>query len=119
MNEPRPTTISALPCEMRSSVAKSWKTRTGSSALWTWTALARRIRPVRAAAAERMTAGDVSRNSRRWCSPIPKTSSPTWSASSISARRFLIRSAWLSVTPVTGSAIEDAKLSIPNCIRRP
>src|ERR671929_73532 len=31
MNEPRPAMISARPPETRSSVAKSWKTRTGSS----------------------------------------------------------------------------------------
>ncbi len=36
--------ISARPLESRSSVAKSWKTRTGSSELSTVTALLRRIR---------------------------------------------------------------------------
>ena len=36
MNEPRPTTISARPCETRSSVAKFWKTRTGSAELRTF-----------------------------------------------------------------------------------
>ena len=35
MNEPRPAMISARPPESRSSVAKSWKTRTGSSELST------------------------------------------------------------------------------------
>ena len=77
MNEPRPTTISARPCETRSSVAKFWNTRTGSAELRTVTALVRRIWRVRAAAAPRMTAGAESRNSARWCSPIPKTSNPT------------------------------------------
>ena len=43
MNEPRPAMISARPPESRSSVAKSWKTRTGSSELSTVTALVRRI----------------------------------------------------------------------------
>ena len=38
-------------------MAKSWKTRTGSSELSTETALVRRIRFVRAAAAARTTAG--------------------------------------------------------------
>src|SRR5881394_486224 len=57
MNEPRPTTISALPFERRSRVANSWKTRTGSAALSTVTALVSRIRRVRAAAAARITVG--------------------------------------------------------------
>ena len=39
MNEPRPAMISARPPESRSSVAKSWNTRTGSSELSTVTAL--------------------------------------------------------------------------------
>ena len=39
MNEPRPAMISARPPDSRSSVAKSWKTRTGSSELRTVTAL--------------------------------------------------------------------------------
>src|ERR687890_2189013 len=43
MNEPRPAMTSARPSEIRSSVAKSWKTRTGSSELKTVTALVRRI----------------------------------------------------------------------------
>ena len=58
MNEPRPTMISARPPESRSRVAKSWKTRTGSSELRTVTALVSRIRTVRSAAAARTTAGD-------------------------------------------------------------
>ena len=48
MNEPRPAMISARPPVIRSSVAKSWKTRTGSSELITLTALVRRMRFVRA-----------------------------------------------------------------------
>ena len=39
MNDPRPAMISARPPEMRSSVEKSWKTRTGSSELRIVTAL--------------------------------------------------------------------------------
>ena len=50
MNEPRPTTISARPCDKRSRVANSWNTRTGSAALSTLTALVSRMRLVRAAA---------------------------------------------------------------------
>ena len=63
MNEPRPAMISARPPETRSSVAKSWKTRTGSSELITETALVSRMRDVRAAAAARMTAGAETVNS--------------------------------------------------------
>src|SRR5262249_14633525 len=46
MNEPRPAMISARPPDRRSSVAKSWKTRTGSSELSTVTALVSRMRLV-------------------------------------------------------------------------
>ena len=37
------------------------------------------------AAAASTTAGAETAKSRRWCSPTPKTSSPTWSASSTSS----------------------------------
>lgn len=57
--------ISARPPESRSSVAKSWKTRTGSSELSTVTALVRRIFRVRAAAAARTTAGAETEKSGR------------------------------------------------------
>ena len=43
MNEPRPAMISARPPDSRSSVANSWKTRTGSSELSTVTALVSRM----------------------------------------------------------------------------
>ena len=92
MNEPRPAMISARPPESRSSVAKSWKTRTGSSELRTDTALVSRMRFVRSAAAPSTTAGEETAKSGRWCSPTPKTSSPTWSASSISSSRSRSRS---------------------------
>ena len=48
-------------------VAKSWKTRIGSSELSTVTALVRRSRSVRTAAAPRTTAGDETTKSGRWC----------------------------------------------------
>ena len=57
MNEPLPAMISARPPEIRSRVAKSWNTLTGSSELRTDTALVSRIRRVHAAAAARTTAG--------------------------------------------------------------
>jgi hypothetical protein len=43
IDEPRPATISARPFEIKSRVANSWKTRTGSAALRTVTALVKRI----------------------------------------------------------------------------
>src|SRR5829696_8406508 len=77
--------ISARPSDSPSSVANCSKTRTGSSVLRTVTALARRIRLVRVAAPASATAGEETAKSGRWCSPTPKTSSPTASASSISS----------------------------------
>ncbi len=105
MNEPRPAMISARPPESRSSVLKSWKTRTGSSELSTETALVRRIDRVRAAAAPRTTAGAETVKSGRWCSPTPKTSSPTWSASSISSSRSRSRSRALSSVEVSSANV--------------
>ena len=58
MNDPRPAMISARPPESRSTSAKSWKTRTGSSELSTVTALDRRIRSVVTAAAASAIAGE-------------------------------------------------------------
>src|SRR4051812_29395801 len=72
MNEPRPAMISARPPLSRSSVAKSWKTRIGSSELITLTALVRRICSVREAAAPSTTAGADTAKSGRWCSPHPE-----------------------------------------------
>ncbi len=57
--------ISARPPESRSRVAKSWKTRTGSSELITETALVRRMRSVRAATAASTTAGEETMRSAR------------------------------------------------------
>src|SRR5206468_157280 len=112
MNEPRPATISALPLERKSSVANSWNTRTGSAALRTVTALVRRIRRVRAAAAARITVGAESRNSRRWCSPMPKTSRPTSSASMIASSNSLRCRAGSTARPAA-STVAATKLSTP------
>ena len=51
----------------------------------------------RAAAAASTTAGAETAKSGRWCSPTPKTSSPTWSASSISSMRLRSRCAGLDL----------------------
>jgi hypothetical protein len=110
MNEPRPAMISARPPESRSSVANAWKTRTGSSELRTLTALVRRMRRVRVAAAASTTAGAETVKSGRWCSPTPNTSSPTWSASSISSISRRNRSAGSMSCPVSGSAVRSPKL---------
>ncbi|MDY0904801.1 hypothetical protein [Pedobacter sp. CFBP9032] len=64
---------------------------------------------VLAAAAARITTGAESKNSRRWCSPIPKLESPAWSAYSILVNNYSKTSApsadfWV---------VPDAKLSIP------
>src|SRR5256885_9279701 len=112
MNEPRPATISALPFERRSSVANAWNTRTGPAALRPGTALVRRIRRVRAAAAARITVGAESRNSRRWCSPIPNTSRPTSSASVIASSNSLRCRAGPTARPAA-STVAATKLSTP------
>jgi hypothetical protein len=57
--------ISARPPLSRSSVAKSWKTRIGSSELITLTALVRRMRSVRSAPAARTMAGAETAKSGR------------------------------------------------------
>ena len=57
MNEPRPRMTSARPFETASSVAKRWKTRTGSSLESTVTAEPRRMRSVRAAMAASTISG--------------------------------------------------------------
>src|SRR5439155_1195702 len=74
------------------------------------TALVRRMRVVRVAAAARTTAGAETVNSRRWCSPRPYTSRPTLSASSISSRSRRTRSWALIVRPLTGSGVASPKL---------
>src|ERR1700733_10633155 len=69
MNEPRPAMISARPPEIRSTSAKRWKTRTGSSELSTVTALESLIRSVTAAIAARATSG-------AWVLPTAEPASP-------------------------------------------
>ena len=69
MNVPRPAMISARPPEMRSTVAKSSNTRTGSRVERIVTALATRMRFVRAATAAMTIAGEEIAMSCRWCSP--------------------------------------------------
>src|SRR5262245_50975508 len=115
MKDPRPTMISARPSETRSSVENSWKTRIGSSELRTVTALVSRMRFVLAATAARTTAGVETVKSGRWCSPTPKTSRPTSSASSASSRTSRRRCSGLSPSRV--SANVKTPISTPRFYR--
>ena len=65
MNEPRPTTASARPPLIASSVEKRSKTRTGSSEESTVTAVASLIRSVRAPIAASTISGDEMAKSLR------------------------------------------------------
>ena len=80
--------ISPRPREIASSVAKRSYTRTGSSELSTVTAVPRWMREVRAAIAASTSSGDEIAKSSRWCSPMPKASTPTFSASTPSSMTF-------------------------------
>src|SRR4051812_37978902 len=111
MKEPRPAMISARPPDSRSTWAKSWKTRTGSSELRTETALDNRMRLVRTATAARTVAGEETRKSGRWCSPIAKRSRPSWSPSSASSRRLRMRCSGLR-SPMS------ANVASPSSMRR-
>src|SRR6188472_3512632 len=115
MKDPRPTMISARPPETRSSVENSWKTRIGSSELRTVTALVSRMRCVRAATAASTTAGVETVKSGRWCSPTPKTSRPTSSASSASSTTSRRRCSGLSPSRV--SANVKTPISMPRFYR--
>ena len=77
MNEPRPRITSARPREIASTVAKRWKTRTGSSELSTVTPEASRMREVRAAIAASTVSGVEIEYSGRWCSPSAMTTTPS------------------------------------------
>ena len=85
MNDPRPTISSARPPDNRSSVTKFWNTRTGSAELSTITALDSLIVFVHPAMVARTISGADAAMSGRWCSPMPKTSRPSSSASLASA----------------------------------
>lgn len=122
MYEPRPAMTSARPPEIRSRVAKSWKTRTGSAVLSTVTALVSRMVRVRAAAAARIGAGAEAMKSDRWCSPTPKTSSPTASASSACSIVSRMRSAGDGPPSASGvtspNVMMPASKAMPTTVRR-
>ena len=77
--------ISARPPEIRSSVANCWNTRTGSSEESTLTALVSRMASCARRRRRAPRPARTRRSPARWCSPTPKTSSPTWSASAASS----------------------------------
>ena len=91
-DDPRPATASILPGASAAAVASCWKTRMGSSVESTVTVVDRMMSVVDAAAALMIEVGEDIGIPRVWCSPIPKTSSPTSSARWIASRR--LRTAW-------------------------
>jgi hypothetical protein len=79
-DDPRPATASIRPGAIAAAVASCWNTRIGSSVDSTVTVVPSPIRRVWAAAALTSAVGDDSGIERVWCSPKPKKSSPTSSA---------------------------------------
>jgi hypothetical protein len=71
VDDPRPAISSARPEDSRSSVTKSWNTRTGSAEPSTVTAELSRMCSVRPAIVASTTAGADAAVSGRWCSPTP------------------------------------------------
>ncbi len=80
-DDPRPATASIRPGAIAAAVASCSNTRIGSSVDSTVTVVPRPMRSVDAAAALTIAVGDDSGIDRVWCSPKPKKSSPTSSAS--------------------------------------
>ena len=58
---------------------------------------------------------DDTAKSLRWCSPMPKKSSPTWSARTASATTFRSTCGWGSSSPAA-SKVTSPKVSSPNSI---
>ena len=79
-DDPRPATTSMRPGAIAAAVASCWNTRIGSSVESTVTVVPSLIRCVEAAAAMTSDVGDDSGIERVWCSPKPKKSRPTSSA---------------------------------------
>jgi hypothetical protein len=86
VEEPRPATSSIRPGAIAAAVASCWNTRTGSSVLSTVTVVDSLIRLVEAAARFTTAVGDDSGIDAVWCSPTPKKSRPTSSATLIASR---------------------------------
>jgi hypothetical protein len=89
-DEPRPATVSMRPGAMAAAVASCWNTRSGSSVDSTVTVVPSLIRSVDAAAAVTSDVGEDSGIERVWCSPKPKKSRPTSSASFTASRTLRI-----------------------------
>jgi hypothetical protein len=79
-DDPRPATTSMRPGAIAAAVASCWNTRIGSSVDSTVTVVPSPIRRVDAAAALTRAVGDDSGIDCVWCSPKPKKSRPTSSA---------------------------------------
>jgi hypothetical protein len=88
--DPRPATISTRPGAIAAAVAICSKTRSGSSVDSTVTVVPSPIRRVEAAAALTSDVGDDSGIDGVWCSPKPKKSSPTCSATCTASSTFRI-----------------------------
>lgn len=91
-DEPRPATAPTRPGAMAAAVASCWKTRSGSSVDSTVTVVPRPIRSIWAAAAVTREVGEDNGMDGVWCSPKPKKSNPTSSASRTASRTS--RTAW-------------------------
>ncbi len=87
VEEPRPATASMRPGAIAAAVASCWNTRIGSSVDSTVTVVPSLIRSVEAAAAVTSDVGEDSGIERVWCSPKPKKSRPTSSASRTESSR--------------------------------
>jgi hypothetical protein len=107
-DDPRPATTSMRPGASAAAVASCWKTRIGSSVESTETVVPSRIRRVEAAAAVTSDVGDDTGIERVWCSPKPKTSRPTASATCTASSASRI--AW-AVGPEPPSAVRGV---LPN-----
>ena len=107
----RPRITSARPLDSASRVEKRWKTRTGSSVLRTVTAVRARSAGPGGDGGQDDFGGAMAK-SARWCSPTPKKSMPSWSASAASARTSRRTAAWGSGWP-SGSRVTSPKVSRP------
>jgi hypothetical protein len=85
-DDPRPATTSMRPGASAAAVASCWKTRIGSSVDSTDTVVPSLIARVDAAAATTSDVGDDTGIDWVWCSPKPKKSRPTSSATRTASR---------------------------------
>ena len=113
MKDPRPSVTSARPFEAAFKVEKRSNTRIGSSDDRTVTAEPSLIRLVRPAIAASTTSGADTEKSGRWCSPTPKASMPSSSASTPSSITSRMTWACERGSP-SGPMVMSPKVSSPN-----